>query len=241
MRVLVTRPEPAASRTAAELRRRGHEPLLLPLAAAEHDLDGLAAALTRPHAAVAVTSAEAIRALYALPDLPSELFDMACFAVGESTASAAWNLGFRNVVAGNNDGATLARMIADQMGPDLSPDRPLLYLAGSPRAAGFEAELASLRVPVELCECYRMRPLTPAPSEITQLLGTKPVDVILLYSSESARRLFELPLPKSGQTLLSGARILCLSGKIATVVPEQFGSRTLVAPAPAEASLLSLL
>lgn len=241
MRVLVTRPEPAASRTAAELRRRGHEPLLLPLAAAEHDLDGLAAALTRPHAAIAVTSAEAIRALHALSDLPPEIFDMACFAVGESTASAAWNLGFRSVVAGDNDGTTLARMIVDQMGPAFSPDRPLLYLAGSPRAAGFEAELAGLNVPVEICECYRMRPLAPSPSETTQVLGTAPVDVILLYSSESARRLFDLPLSKSGQAVLSGARILCLSEKIAAVVPEQFRSRTQVAPAPTEASLLSLL
>lgn len=241
MRVLVTRPEPAASRTAAELRRRGHEPLLLPLAVAEHDLDGLAAALTRPHAAVAVTSAEAIRALHALPDLPPEFFDMACFAVGESTANAAWNLGFRRVVAGDNDGMALARMIAGQTDPAFRPDRPLLYLAGSPRAAGFETELAGLNVPVEICECYRMRPLAPSSSEIIQVLGTAPVDVILLYSSESARRLFDLPLSKSGQAALSGTRILCLSEKIAAVVPEQFRSRTQVAPVPTEASLLSLL
>ncbi|MBC7151653.1 MAG: uroporphyrinogen-III synthase [Rhizobium sp.] len=241
MRVLVTRPEPAASRTAAELRRRGHEPLLLPLAIAEHDVDALAAALARPHAAVAVTSAEAIRALHALPDLPAALFDMACFAVGESTATAAWNLGFRNVAAGDNDGTTLARMIAGQTDQAFSSDRPLLYLAGSPRAAGFETELAALKVPVEICECYRMRPLAPSSSKITQVLGTDPVDAILLYSSESARRLFDLPLPKPGQALLSGARILCLSEKIAGVVPEFFRSKTQVAPAPTEASLLSLL
>ncbi|MBW8299734.1 MAG: uroporphyrinogen-III synthase [Hydrogenophaga sp.] len=241
MRVLVTRPEPAASRTAAELRRRGHEPLLLPLAVAEHDVDILAAALARPHAAIAVTSAEAIRALHALPDLPPEFFDMACFAVGESTASAAWNLGFRSVVAGDNNGTTLARMIAGQTGPAFSPDRPLIYLAGSPRASGFETELAALEVPVEICECYRMRPLAPSSSEIKQVLGTDPVDVILLYSSESARRLFDLPLPKSSQALLAGARILCLSKKIAGVVPEPLRSRTQVAPAPTEASLLSLL
>lgn len=241
MRVLVTRPEPAASRTAAELTRRGHEPLLLPLAVAEHNVDALAAALARPHSAVAMTSAEAIRALHALPNRPPALFEMACFAVGESTATAAWNLGFRNVVAGDNDGTTLARMIAGQTGPAFSPDRPLLYLAGSPRAPGFESELAAFDVPVAICECYRMRPLAPSSSEIMQVLGTDPVDAILLYSSESARRLFDLPLPKPGQALLSGARILCLSEKIAGVVPEFFRSKTQVAPAPTEASLLSLL
>lgn len=241
MRVLVTRPEPAASRTAAELRRRGHEPVLLPLAAAEHDIDALALVLARPHAAVAVTSAEAIRALHALPALPPAFFDMSCFAVGESTATAAWNLGFRNVVAGDNDGTTLARMIAGQADPALGAEQPLLYLAGRPRAAGFETELAVLKVPFEICECYRMRPLAPSPSDIMQVLGANPVDTILLYSSESARRLFDLRLPKASQALLSGARVLCLSEKIAGVVPEPFRSKTQVAPAPTEASLLSLL
>ena len=241
MRVLVTRPEPAASRTAAELRRRGHEPLLLPLAVAEYDTPALAAALARRHAAVAVTSAEAIRALHALPDLPAALFDMACFAVGESTANAAWNLGFRKVFAGDNDGTTLARMIADQMGPAFGADQPLLYLAGSPRAAGFEAELAALTIPIELCECYRMRPLAPSPSEAMQALGSGPVDAALLYSGESARRLFETPLFQSGPTQFAQTRFLCLSEKIAAVIPEPFRSRIQVAPAPTEASLLSLL
>ena len=241
MRVLVTRPEPAASRTAAELRRRGHEPLLLPLAVAEHDINALAKALARPHAAIAVTSAEAVRALQALPDLPSALFGLPCFAVGESTASAAWNLGFRSVLAGNNDGATLARMIAHPTGPAFSAEQPLLYLAGNPRATGFETELEALKVPVEICECYRMRPVVPSQCEIADVLGTAPLDVVLLYSSESARRLFELPLPPSGHELLAGARILCLSDKIAAVVPEPFRSGVRVAPAPTEASLLALL
>ena len=43
MRVLVTRPEPAAARTAAELKRRGHEPILLPLMQAQAGLSDLAA------------------------------------------------------------------------------------------------------------------------------------------------------------------------------------------------------
>lgn len=241
MRVLVTRPEPAASRTAAELRRRGHEPLLLPLAVAEHDRDAVAAALANDHPAVALTSAEAIRALLTLAPLPPPLLDSACFAVGESTANAAWNVGFRDVIAGDNDGATLARMIADRMAAALSPDRPLLYLAGNPRASGFETELAALQIPVEICECYRMRPLAPSPSEIGRIIGKGSVDAILLYSGESARRLFDLPLLKSDPATLSSARILCLSEKIVAAVPQPFRSKCQVAPVPTEASLLSLL
>lgn len=241
MRVLVTRPEPAASRTAAELRRRGHEPLLLPLAVAEHDVETLAAALARPHAAIAVTSAEALRALEAVPDMPTSILDLPCFAVGESTAHAAWTLGFRKVSAGDNDGTALARIIGDQKDIGFSPDRSLLYLAGKPRASGFETELAALHIPVEICECYRMRTLAPSPSETERIIGEDSVDAVLLYSSESSRRLFDLPLLKSDAATLSSTRFLCLSEKIVAAVPEPFRSRCQVAPAPTEASLLSLL
>lgn len=241
MRVLVTRPEPAASRTAAELRRRGHQPLLLPLAVAEHDREAVAAALVHDHPAIAFTSAEALRALQTLPHLPPALLDIPCFAVGESTANAAWNLGFRNVIAGDNDGTTLARMIADRMTAALRPDRTLLYFAGKPRASGFETELAARQIRVEVCECYRMRALTPSPSETENIIGTDTVDAVLLYSAESARRLFDLDLLKSEPTTLSSTHILCLSDKIVSAVPERFRSRCKVAPVPTEASLLSLL
>ena len=241
MRVLVTRPEPAASRTAAELRRRGHEPLLLPLAVAEHDRAAIAAALLHDHPAVAFTSAEALRALLTLPHLPPALLDIPCFAVGESTANAAWNVGFRIVIAGDNDGTTLARMIADRMAAALRPDRPLLYFAGKPRASGFETELAARQIPVEICECYRMRALAPSPSETERIIGEESVDAVLLYSSESGRRLFDLPLLKSDAATLSSTRFLCLSEKIVAAVPEPFRSRCQVAPVPTETSLLSLL
>lgn len=241
MRVLVTRPEPAASRTAAELKRRGHEPLLLPLTVAEHDSVALSKALSRPHSAIAVTSAEAMRALAALRDTPASLFDMPCFTVGEATAHAAWKAGFHNTVAGDNDGTALARLIAERIGKTISPERPVLYLAGSPRAAGFEAELAARTIPFEVCECYRMRPFKPSLSQMEQALGTGPVDAVLLYSSESARHVFECTVLDADPSRFASTRFLCLSEKIVDVVPEPFRSQAEAAAVPTEASLLSLL
>ncbi|GEO85728.1 MULTISPECIES: uroporphyrinogen-III synthase [Alphaproteobacteria] len=241
MRVLVTRPEPAASRTAAELRRRGHAPLLLPLAAAEYDSDALRTALARPHAAIAVTSAEALRALATLPDYPAAYMDTACFAVGEKTGDAARKLGFSKVFTGNSDGTALARLIMEQVGEAASVDRPVLYLAGSPRAASFETELKALTMPFEVCECYRMRPLAPSSSEIGELLGKGSIDVALLYSSESAHRLFDQTLLAVDPDRFSNTRFLCLSEKVAAAVPEVYSQRTQAAPVPTEASLLSLL
>ena len=102
MRVLVTRPEPSATRTAEKLRLMGHDPVVLPLARAVHDLTATKDALTSPHAAVTVTSAEAIRALEelgteAIAPYREDLF----FAVGPASADAARRLGLRQVVAGD--------------------------------------------------------------------------------------------------------------------------------------------
>lgn len=241
MRVLVTRPEPAASRTAAELRRRGHEPLVLPLAAAEHDTAALKEALAQPHSTIAVTSAEAIRALRAVGQLPQPLFEETLYAVGDSTAKAASGLGFRQVIAGDNDGPALARRIAEPGQPAGTAMRPLLYLAGSPRSPGFEVALAELGVPVTVCECYHMRPRALTAAEIAGAIGDDPVDVVLLYSSESARRLFDPPAAEPLSKRLLGARFLCLSEKIAATLPARFHAHSKAAPFPNEAALLSLL
>lgn len=241
MRVLVTRPEPAASITAAELRRRGHEPLLLPLFAAEHDIESTRAALDRPHAAIAVTSAEAVRVLAALGGETGRSFDTPLFAVGDKTAHAAKALGFHDVHSGDNDGVGLARLLAERLGGTFVTTRPLLYLAGEPRSPGFETELAALKIPVETCVCYRMRPLAHSKEEVDRIVGSHPIDALLLYSSEGARRFFELELTTSRPGQFAETRILCLSEKIACTVPEPHRPKARAAAAPNEASLLTLL
>src|SRR6185503_19281114 len=97
MRVLVTRPLPDGERTAAALRARGHQVLLAPLMTVKP----VAADLSGNWAAVIVSSANALRAvdgsrLAALKKLP-------LFAVGERSAIAAREAGFRDVRAAGGD------------------------------------------------------------------------------------------------------------------------------------------
>ena len=61
VRLLLTRPEPDAARTAAALRARGHEPIVAPLLAIEIVSDADLGA--GPWAAILVTSANAVRAI----------------------------------------------------------------------------------------------------------------------------------------------------------------------------------
>src|SRR3954470_12261904 len=84
MRLLVTRPEPDATRTAETLRARGHAVLVAPLLS----MQSIDAQFAGSYDGALMTSANAARALAAHPHA-GELTPLTCFAVGSRTAEAA--------------------------------------------------------------------------------------------------------------------------------------------------------
>lgn len=239
MRVLVTRPMLAAERTAAELTKRGHEPVLLPLMRAEHRLGGLRQRPAPQTSALAVTSAEAIRALAKLSqDERLAYLDLPLFAVGETTATAARDLGFTNVETGGGDGTALARHLL--LSPQINPAQPILYLAGSPRSPEFETHLAEAVRAVEVVECYRMVPAYREAGQVEKVLTSLP-DCVLLYSSETARQLAALWESRDIRPEVKNTRFLCLSHKIAAALPEDFHAHAVWPMEPREDLLLDLI
>lgn len=117
MRVLVTRPRPAAERTAARLSAMGHEAVILPLMQAQHLAGAARAALSEPHQAIAVSSGEAVRVLGALGPALEPHLATPLFAVGEATARAAGDLGFTDVRIGPGTGEGLAETVAALLPP----------------------------------------------------------------------------------------------------------------------------
>ncbi|WP_457581589.1 uroporphyrinogen-III synthase [Ensifer canadensis] len=236
MRLLVTRPQPAAEATARRLEALGHQPLLLPLARAEH-LPGVARqALEKPHAAVALTSAEAVRVLADLgTDLEPHKTE-ACFCVGEATTRAARALGFTSLHTGEGTGKSLAELIAATLA---ASQAPLLYLAGSPRSDGLEATLRQLHIDHVTVECYRMQPIAHPPDILARLTSAGRPDAVLLYSHDTARRFAALLVGAGLKTAAFSPRYLCLSAAVAGALPD--GAAVEVAAKPDEESLFSLL
>lgn len=241
MRVLVTRPAPAAARTARKLAALGHEPVLLPLAQAEHDVEAARAALAERHSAIAITSAEVARLLGNVgPALDRHLLTTV-FSVGHVSAQAAADAGFRTVLSPGGDGKGLANMIIAHCRDFGMPAEPILYLTGRPRAPGFEARLEDAGIPLRTAECYRMAPLIPKRSDAEAVLFKPVPDAVLFYSRETARTFFELsPLAETPERFLS-TLMLCMSANVAKAVPQRFAALTVVASAPNEESLLDLL
>ena len=159
MRLLVTRPEPDATRQAEILAARGHEPVVAPLLLIEPatettlDLDGAQALI--------VTSRNALRALAAHPDRAAAL-RLPLFAVGEATAKAATELGFAKVTAGPGTGEELSRLIAGTLDPKAGA---LVHLAGETVAFDMKAALQAKGFALKQPVLYRAVPATRLPRE----------------------------------------------------------------------------
>jgi uroporphyrinogen-III synthase len=239
MRVLVTRPEPSAARTAAALLRRGHQPVLLPMMRAHHHREGLWQILPALPAALVLTSSEALRALADLGAGLAPLLPIPLYAVGTATAAAASRLGFASIIIGSGDGEALAeRILADRH--TFAANARILYLAGMPRSPGLEARLTNAGVALVTLECYHMEPVDQDPAALAAALAPPP-EAVLFYSAETARHFLSLPLV--AQTIAGAAtlRLLCLSEKIAQALPPEFRYMALWPEEPREELLLDLI
>lgn len=237
MRVLVTRPEPSAGRTAAELVRRGHEPVVLPVMQATHDVEALRTALEDEPSALVATSMEALRALSEAGYRHSVLF-LPLFAVGHATAEAARKMGFTEITTGSGDGESLAeRILADE---ETLRDRELLYLAGVPRSQALETKLQQAGMKLGVVECYRMSAIQHPAASVESAFEPIP-EVILIYSAETARHFLALPAVSTPPERFQHARFLCLSEKIADTLPPTLRTRAAWPAEPREDLLLDLI
>lgn len=235
-RVLVTRPEPGATRTAGRLRQLGLEPLVLPLSATKPlAVDG--AAVPDDAAAVAVTSANALR--HAPPELIGRLAALACHAVGERTAAAAQAAGFRAVEAGPGDAAGLAEAIAPQLA-----GKRLVYLCGRERFPLFEDRLAEAGVRITAIETYDTVAVEPPDATALSLLGGRPADAVLLYSVKAAETAARLVRRAVLIPVLANAAVFSLSARIDAAFRVAGGDckgARHVATTPDEEALMALL
>ncbi|WP_267552373.1 uroporphyrinogen-III synthase [Rhizobium rhizogenes] len=239
MRVVVTRPQHSGERTIRRLAQMGHEALSLPLAEPVHHVDEARRALLDTHGAIAITSAEAIRVLATLGSDLAEHLNRTLFAVGKATAKEATDLGFTDIATSEGGGAELAALIPAHAAS--LANTPLLYLAGHPRAAGFEARLTELQLPFHTVECYRMRDILPREDILRRFFKDARTDALLLYSQQTAQRFFSLPFVQQNPALFAETRFLCLSEAIAAAIPPATRLHVDIADMPDEDRLLALL
>lgn len=232
MRLLVTRPEPHATRTAEALRARGHDVLVAPLLATLT----IAAEFAGPYDGVLMTSANAARALTAHPRR-GELTWLTCFTVGARTAEAARTAGFTETVSANGALDELVNLVASRV----PRSARLLYLAGEDRAGDLAGDLAKRGITVEMSVVYRAVAAEKLPPHLTEALRENTLDGALHYSRRSVTTLLTFAAHSGARNAVTNLAHYCLSAEVAAPLREVGASRVAVAARPDEVSLISLL
>jgi len=230
MRVVVTRPQGDAERTAGVLRARGHDVLVAPLMKVE----AMATDLAGHWAAVVVTSANAPAAIIENPGSKA-LFALPAFAVGQRSADAARQAGFKHITAASGDVRDLVQTLIARRADFAAP---LLYLAGEDRAVDLAGELAAHGIAAEMRVVYRAV-TAPFPPALTAALRAGQVDAVLHFSRRSADNYLAGAKAAGIARPALAVRHLCLSPQIAEAFS---GARHVaIAKSPGEAALIELL
>ena len=234
MRLLVTRPEPDATRQAELLAARGHEPVLAPLLVIEPETD-IPLEFDGAQALI-VTSRNALRVLASRSDLAQALA-LPLFAIGEATAKAAADLGFAKVITGPGTGQTLERLILDALKPNAGV---LVHLSGETVAFDLRSALAAQGFTIRQPILYRAVPATKLPEGALALLNAGKLDGAILMSPRTAAIFAALIVRHDAVTQASRLDCYCLSAAVAQVV-EPLKGRMIVAMRPREEELLALI
>jgi uroporphyrinogen-III synthase len=210
-RMIILRPEPAASVTAAQAETLGFEPVKVPLFATEK------LSWTVPDPAefdgILLTSANALR--YAGPQL-NRLKTLPVYAVGPVTAQAAKAAGFRLAAVGQRGVGTLLSKIRH--------DLRLVHLAGEDR---LDYRLAWQKIaPINVYRSAEIEDVDPA------LIDGK---IVLVHSPRSGRRLAELVAAKRRASMT----VVAISEAAATASGDGW-ARVAVAERPLDSALLAL-
>jgi uroporphyrinogen-III synthase len=233
VRLLITRPESDAERTAAALRQRGHVVVTAPLLRVEAILD---APIDRDDwGAILITSANAAAAL-ALHERKSALRDVPVFAVGDRSADAMRAAGFANVVSAGGAVADLMRLVAER----LQPPAPLLYLAGEDRAGDVAGVLTAKGFTVKTVVLYRAVTAATLPQQAADALAAG-LDGVLHFSRRSAAAYVEGARAVGLLACALEPTQFCLSEPIAAPLRQAGAARTVVAARPNEAALIELI
>jgi uroporphyrinogen-III synthase len=233
VRLLITRPEPDAQRTAAVLRARGHDVVAAPLLRIEPAADAKIG--EGPWAAILITSANAADAIVAHVRV-APLRALPVFAVGRRSAEAMAAAGFADVTSTDGNVSDLARLVAAR----LQPAATLLYLAGEDRSGDLAGDLRTRGFAVETTIIYRAIAATGLPPAATEALASG-IDGVLHFSRRSAEA-YVNAARAAGQLANALKPIhFCLSARVGEPLAQAGAADIRVAERPNEAALIALI
>ena len=226
--ILITRPEPGASETAARVVALGFTPVLAPALT----IEPLGGCLPAVAAAVLATSGNALA-----PCFPA-FRDTLLYAVGDATAARAREMGFSRVVSAARDAVALAALAARDLRPS---DGTLLLVSGQGQGLSLAADLRQSGFRVSRRVVYRAAPARLLPSAAIEALRAERIRAALFFSAATAQT-FVLLLQNAGlREVVRSVDALAIGAAAGVALQALPWRRIGVAAKPTQDAMLALL
>ncbi len=226
--ILVTRPEPGASRTARQLRTLGLIPIVAPFLLTTV----LRACLpVEPPQAIVAASGNAAEVL------PPSLHMLPLLAVGDATARRAREAGFADVRSADGDAADLVRLASTQLDPAAGP---VMLATGQGQGVTLARDLRQHGFRVHRRAVYAACPVAEFPQAAADALERRRLRAALFFSAETSRAFVRL-LPRTSRVLLAGVDALAIGSAAADVLRPLPWRAVRVALRPTQDGVLALI
>ena len=211
MHIIITRPKEDSSQLIEKLIKLGHVVTHLPVIKIEKlvtDKINL-----ENYKAVIFTSSNAIRFMNI------EKFDLKikCFCVGSSTELTAKQAGFLNTYSSEGTVDSLIELIIRTLD---TKSGKLLYLSSEFISKDLDSDLIEQGFSVDRISNYTSLPVTNIEEVTLNFLKKNPPDVFFIYSSKSAKNLFNLINKYSLLNVVTQSNLMCISEKVLLILKQ---------------------
>lgn len=228
--VLITRPEPGASETAARVTAMG----LTPAVASLLDIRPTQARLPSPTGLAAILLASG----NAADPLPAAYRSLPVLTVGDATALRAREAGFADVTSADGDAVALAALVRARFRPT---GGTLLLAAGRGQSLALAAELRASGYRVTRRAVYAAVPVADLPGTARAALCGDNLRAVLFFSAETARCFMRLVRAAGLQDTLMTRDAITIGHPAAMALSPGSWARVRVAGKPTQDEMLALL
>ena len=211
MHIVITRPKEDSLYLMENLIKLGHEVTHLPVIKIEK-LKTKKINLIN-YQAVIFTSSNAIRFM----NIETFNSKIKCFCVGKATELTAKQVGFINTYTSEGTVDSLIELIISTLD---SKSGKLLYLSSEFISRDLDKDLMTAGYSVDRVSNYTSVPVEKVDKETLDFFEKKPPDVIFIYSSRSAKNLFNLINKYSLLNVVTQSNLMCISEKVLLVLKQ---------------------
>ena len=211
MHIIITRPKEDSLHFIQKLEKLGHTVTHLPVI----KIEGLKTKKInlQNYKAVIFTSSNAIKFLNV------DKFDaqIKCYCVGKATEFTARKAGFLNIYSSEGTVNSLIELIIRSFD---NKSGKLLYLSSEFISKDIDSDLIKAGFMIDRISNYTTSPINEMDKNTIDFLNSNVPDIIFVYSSRSAKNLFNLINKYSLLNVVTQSNLMCISEKVLSVLKQ---------------------